>query len=324
MKDAFWWSERDGWGHLYRFDAAGMCPVASADGTAARQSRSPATQESAHDGRVADRSDLVRRRDDEAGVFHRRAAATGSCTTRSCIASNYDGTGLTLVTPEDANHVIEFSPSGKYFVDTYSRIENATGDGAARRAATGSVDREARGGGRLAARSSGWSPAQVVLGQGARRRDRHLRRDVSPAEPRFDEEVPDHHHIYPGPQVGQRRGVELQERRRASSRSPSLASSSSSSIIWARRSARRCSTTTTTATSATTASPITSRRSSSSPRGIKFIDLDRVGIFGHSGGGFASTDAMLRYPEFFKVAVSSSGTTTTAATTSTGRRNIRG
>ncbi len=20
MKDAFWWSERDGWGHLYRFD----------------------------------------------------------------------------------------------------------------------------------------------------------------------------------------------------------------------------------------------------------------------------------------------------------------
>ena len=31
-----------------------------------------------------------------------------------------------------------------------------------------------------------------------------------------------------------------------------------------------------------------------------FIDLDRVGIYGHSGGGFASTDAMLRYPEFFQ------------------------
>lgn len=39
----------------------------------------------------------------------------------------------------------------------------------------------------------------------------------------------------------------------------------------------------------------------------KFIDLDRVGIFGHSGGGFASTDALLRYPDFFKVAVSGSG-----------------
>jgi dipeptidyl-peptidase 4 len=39
----------------------------------------------------------------------------------------------------------------------------------------------------------------------------------------------------------------------------------------------------------------------------KFIDLDRVGIHGHSGGGFMSTAAMLVYPDFFKVAVSSSG-----------------
>jgi dipeptidyl aminopeptidase/acylaminoacyl peptidase len=38
-----------------------------------------------------------------------------------------------------------------------------------------------------------------------------------------------------------------------------------------------------------------------------FMDLDRVGIYGHSGGGFASTDAILRYPTFFKVAVSTSG-----------------
>ncbi|HAY78032.1 MAG TPA: S9 family peptidase, partial [Gemmatimonadetes bacterium] len=39
----------------------------------------------------------------------------------------------------------------------------------------------------------------------------------------------------------------------------------------------------------------------------EFIDLDRVGIYGHSGGGFMSTAAMLVYPDFFKVAVSSSG-----------------
>jgi dipeptidyl aminopeptidase/acylaminoacyl peptidase len=38
-----------------------------------------------------------------------------------------------------------------------------------------------------------------------------------------------------------------------------------------------------------------------------FIDLNRVGIFGHSGGGFMSTAALLQYPDFFKVAVSSSG-----------------
>jgi dipeptidyl-peptidase-4 len=38
-----------------------------------------------------------------------------------------------------------------------------------------------------------------------------------------------------------------------------------------------------------------------------FIDIDRVGIYGHSGGGFMSTAAMLVYPDFFKVAVSTSG-----------------
>jgi dipeptidyl-peptidase 4 len=38
-----------------------------------------------------------------------------------------------------------------------------------------------------------------------------------------------------------------------------------------------------------------------------YIDINRVGIYGHSGGGFMSTAAMLVYPDFFKVAVSSSG-----------------
>jgi len=37
------------------------------------------------------------------------------------------------------------------------------------------------------------------------------------------------------------------------------------------------------------------------------MDLSRVGIWGHSGGGFASTAAILRYPAFYKVAVSSAG-----------------
>jgi dipeptidyl aminopeptidase/acylaminoacyl peptidase len=38
-----------------------------------------------------------------------------------------------------------------------------------------------------------------------------------------------------------------------------------------------------------------------------YIDINRVGIHGHSGGGFMSAAAMLVYPDFFKVAVSSSG-----------------
>lgn len=39
----------------------------------------------------------------------------------------------------------------------------------------------------------------------------------------------------------------------------------------------------------------------------KFIDIDKVGICGHSGGGFMSTAALCQYPDFYKVAVSSAG-----------------
>jgi len=38
-----------------------------------------------------------------------------------------------------------------------------------------------------------------------------------------------------------------------------------------------------------------------------WIDLDRVGIYGHSGGGFMTAAAMFGYPDFFKVGISESG-----------------
>jgi len=42
-------------------------------------------------------------------------------------------------------------------------------------------------------------------------------------------------------------------------------------------------------------------------REYDFIDLDRVGIYGHSGGGFQTVTAMLTYPDFYKVGVAASG-----------------
>ena len=38
-----------------------------------------------------------------------------------------------------------------------------------------------------------------------------------------------------------------------------------------------------------------------------YLDTTRVGIWGHSGGGFATAAAMFRYPDFFKVGISESG-----------------
>jgi dipeptidyl aminopeptidase/acylaminoacyl peptidase len=38
-----------------------------------------------------------------------------------------------------------------------------------------------------------------------------------------------------------------------------------------------------------------------------WIDIDKAGIYGHSGGGYATAGAMFRYPDFFKVGVSQAG-----------------
>jgi dipeptidyl aminopeptidase/acylaminoacyl peptidase len=44
-----------------------------------------------------------------------------------------------------------------------------------------------------------------------------------------------------------------------------------------------------------------------------WIDLDRAGIYGHSGGGYAAAGAMFHYPDFFKVGVSQAGNHDNAA-----------
>ena len=38
-----------------------------------------------------------------------------------------------------------------------------------------------------------------------------------------------------------------------------------------------------------------------------YMDLDRVGIFGHSAGGFMTAQALLTYPDFYRVGVASAG-----------------
>jgi dipeptidyl aminopeptidase/acylaminoacyl peptidase len=42
-------------------------------------------------------------------------------------------------------------------------------------------------------------------------------------------------------------------------------------------------------------------------RRYSWVDVERAGIYGHSGGGFITADAMFRYPDFFKVGIAESG-----------------
>jgi dipeptidyl-peptidase-4 len=287
--EVIWWSERDGWAHLYLIDArtgrvknqitAGPWTVAAVQYVDERARQIYFTGRGREPGRNPYYAHLYR--------------------------VGFDGSGLTLLTPEDANHIITFSPSGRYFVDSYSRIETPPVT-VLRAAPDGRVLRtlERADVSRLVA--AGWHPAQVFT---VKARDGvtdlygvlYLPPALDPAK-----RYPIISHIYPGPQVGSVGRWEF----KSGGEDFSLAMLGFVVIQLDHL-----------------GTPMRSKAFHDNYYGnfgdnglpdhiaairqlaarYPFIDLDRVGIYGHSGGGFASTDAILRYPDFFKVAVSSSG-----------------
>jgi len=107
--EAIWMSERDGWNHLYLYD------------TAAGKVENQITRGNwvVH---AVDKVDAASRRiwfqaggivpgEDPYYIHHARI--------------NFDSTGLTLLTVGDGTHSFEYSPNGKFLVDTYSRVDMA-------------------------------------------------------------------------------------------------------------------------------------------------------------------------------------------------------
>src|SRR5690606_37425656 len=105
--ELIWSSERDGWRHLYLVDAH--------DGGIVRQLT--------HGAWAVRRVLFV---DAEAGwlyfVAQGREAGRDPYY-RHLYRVRLDGTGMTLLTPEDADHDVAFSPDGSVFVDTRSRVD---------------------------------------------------------------------------------------------------------------------------------------------------------------------------------------------------------
>ena len=303
LKDAFWWSERDGWGHLYRFDAAGVSSIASTDGdggmTIAPAPKAQLTSGAWQIGQISYVDETAKR------VYFTGRGRDGFLYYAKLYRTNYDGTGLTVMTPEDAHHVITFSPSGKYIVDTYSRIESPPVT-VLRSAATGSVIRKLEEADVSRLRAVGWRPGQVFT---VKARDGVTDiYGVMYLPPNVDstKKYPIISHIYPGPQVGSvgawgfKNGGEqfaLAELGFVVIQLDHLGTPLRSKVFHDNYYGNFGDN--------GLLDHITAIKQLGAR--FKFIDVDRVGIFGHSGGGFASTDAMLRYPEFFKVAVSSSG-----------------
>ena len=102
-RKVIWSAERDGWNHFYLYDA-----------------EQGALKNQITKGEWVVRSiDYI---DETARVLYFSGAGREPGRDpylRHAYRVGLDGTGLTLLTPEDADHTVSFSPDGSYFVDSY-------------------------------------------------------------------------------------------------------------------------------------------------------------------------------------------------------------
>jgi dipeptidyl aminopeptidase/acylaminoacyl peptidase len=293
--DLLWFAERDGWGHLYHLgpDGAVKHQVTSGDwvvtallGVDEALGRVYFTARGREPGRHPEYDHLY--------------------------ASALDGSGLTLLTPEDAHHKVTMVPAGGFFVDAYSRVDQPAVT--VLRNAAGRLVRELERADIAPLRATGWRPGEAFR---AKARDGVTEVTGVIWKPsHFDStrRYPVIDHIYPGPlispapkeffpnrvpfsypQMGQVQA--LAELGFIVVEIDALGNTPRNKALY------------------------TAWYGNMGDNGIPdhvaalrqlgarhpWMDLSRVGIYGHSGGGFSSTSAMLRFPDFYRVAVSTAG-----------------
>ena len=289
--EIIWYSERDGWGHLYLYDG-----------------KTGALKNQITRGEWAVRA--IARVDEGARWVYFTAGGreTGQDPYEIRLYRiRLDGQDLQLLTPEEGNHTVTFSPSGKFLVDAWSRI-NTPPVTVLRSAEGPRVDRI----GKLeqadisALLATGWrapEPFRVKALDGATDLYGVIYRPSN-----FDptKRYPVIEDIYPGPQnIKAPKSFEIA--------SPDQALAELGFIVVKldgmggpfRSVAFHLASYGRLGQGGDLANHVAGIRQLAER--YPYLDLDRVGIFGHSGGGFASTRAILAYPGFYKVAVSSSG-----------------
>lgn len=287
--EIIWSSERDGWNHLYLYDVK------------TGQLKNQITR-----GEWVVRG--IEHVDEQARQLYFTAAGreTGRDPyLRHLYRINLDGAGLKLLTAEEAEHSISFSPDGKYFVDAYSRVDLPTVS-VLRRPEDGSVAQELERADIAKLLATGWKFPEPFKGKG-----RDGKTDIygliwRPSNFNPAKRYPVVENIYTGPHSAFVPKTFAAYRHHAqviaelgficvfvdgmgtAQRSKAFHDVSYKNLgdgglpdhiaVLKQMAAR-----------------------------YPYMDLSRVGIWGHSAGGYDSTHAVLTHPEFYKVAVSSAG-----------------
>lgn len=215
----------------------------------------------------------------------------------------FDGTGMTLLTPEDANHSIYMSPDGKYFVDDYSRPDTP-GASVLRRTRDGAVAKALEQGDTGWLASRGW--VAPIHFEGLAADGKTTVHGVIFRPPGFDpaKKYPVVENLYPGPNRF-REPVTfsggLREQRMAALGFVVV-------VIDGRGSAGR-SRAFRDFSYRNIAGALVDHVALIKQMAAKYpwFDLDKVGVYGTSEGGYATSQALLLFPDFYKVGVATSG-----------------
>lgn len=288
--EVIWFSERDDWGQLYLYDLT--------TGTLK-------SQITTGEGPVLS----IERIDPKSRTIWFVAAGKEKGRDpyyRHLYRIGMNGKGLTLLTPEDGDHNVSLSPDGARFVDTWSRADLPP-TAVLRDAKSGKLIATLETGDISKLVATGWKPPTRISVK-----DRNGKWDLygvmwTPTNLDSTRKYPIINYIYPGPQGGS-----VGSRQFSAATRDNQALAELGFIVVAIDG---------------TGNPTRSKSFHDAYYGrmadntlpdqiagmkqlaerYRFIDLDKVGIWGHSGGGFATATAMFRYPDFFKVGISESG-----------------
>jgi dipeptidyl-peptidase 4 len=218
----------------------------------------------------------------------------------------FDGNGLQPHTPVSGHHQVTLSPDAGYFVDTYSDVQNAPVT--VIRDLSGNVVMELERADISEVLAEGWQKPEPFVTK-ARDGDTDIYGLMfKPSDFDPSKKYPVINSIYPGPQTGS-----IGTRAFSVSRRGQAHALAELGFIVVQIDAlgtpmrSRDFHTAYYGDMADNGLPDQIAAMQELARRHSWIDIDRAGIYGHSGGGFATAAAMFNHPEFFKAGVAGAG-----------------